>query len=331
MWWWRWTLGTVHYSIPRNLRKVPCRTMEPTHPCSWEDPSDCHSASHWSWYLPATSTLCSTNRLKIRRKNLRIEPKTQMSSRRSIKKVSKWYCMLVYFHHFALLLSLIVYASISIPSMISLYPSRQKLLISSQKMEIMTQSLPTTLLDLEKKQYECNHLEVKHQEILQFPTFWASSIQFVENRKLQPDKHLNFFHCFNDPIILTKFGYKSSEPTSLSHHVRSLFKNPVSNIYPTRVWSRKVTTFCHGKLMVNQPRCNKNGSSSVHELPRKPLSFPVKVTVTIRRCLRPGIFPPFPHSSPPPTNLSAIVVDLDDPRGLQSEQPPLSSPVSSKS
>ena len=30
MWWWRWTLGTVHCSIPRNLPELPCRTMKPT-------------------------------------------------------------------------------------------------------------------------------------------------------------------------------------------------------------------------------------------------------------------------------------------------------------
>lgn len=52
-----------------------------------------------------------------------------------------------------------------------------------------------------RKQYECNHLEVKHQETLQFPTFWASSIQFVQNRKLQPDKHLISFTVSTTPLF----------------------------------------------------------------------------------------------------------------------------------
>lgn len=328
MWWWRWTLGTVHCSIPRNLPELPCRTMKPTHPCSWEDLSDCHSASHWSWYLPATSTLCSTGRLKARRKTCESNRKHKCPvENRSRKYPNDTVCWFIFISlplkPYALTLSMpqYPYQMISLPNGRSCW--------KSQKMEIMTQSLPTTLLDLEKKTIWVQSLGGKTPGNPSVSNFLSFIHSICAESKVAAWQTSDFFHCFNDPIILTKFGYKSSEPTSLSHHVRSLFKNPVSNIYGTVSAPERSPHFATSSWF--QPRCRKDWSSSVHELPRRPLSFPVKVTVTIRRCLRPGIFPPFPHSSPPPTNLSAIVVDLDDPRGLQSEQPPLSSPVSSKS
>ena len=176
------------------------------------------AASHWSWYLPATSTLCSTDRLKIRRKNLRIEPKTQMSSRKSIKKVSKMICWFIFISlplkPYALTH---VYASISIPNDLSTLPGRS-CWFRPKRWEIMTQSLPTTLLDLEKKTIWVQSLGGKtpgNPSVSNFLSFIPFNLCRIESCSLTNIWFLSLFqrpHYF-DKIRIQKFGTNILCPT----------------------------------------------------------------------------------------------------------------------